>query len=328
MPWADILTDIFLTVALLLVVGGCGVLVSVLLRRVLQVKADREHALKLTNQGNCRSHYRLSIVQPHPELAFTFLSNHIPLAPIVEPVALPNAEEVERSSAQIDPTPAPQAAGKPALPQPPAIKPDGALKAGQNVAAKSGVAAGLLGTLGSLLPGKAGAGLKAQAGAARQVQAGASKAVQAPQAMQRKASALGQAGGRLGVQVPAPAGTSAAQASPAYAVKTSAPTAPAAGNKPLVVQTPALEPGESLLLTLRIGKTQKRYPSGSFHYTLESLPVPEDASLVSPDAVSRQGMVYFRPVGAWRYWLPGIASGLMLLGALLGILYGLVFIWG
>lgn len=328
MPWADILIDLFLTAALLLVVVGCGVLVSVLLRRVLQVKADREHALKLTNLGNCRSHFRLSIIQTHPELAFTFLSNRIPLAPIVEPVERPETEEVESNAAQVEPATAPPSAGKPALPQPPAIKPDGALKAGQSVAAKSGVAAGLLGTLGSLLPGKAGADLKAQAGAARQVQAGASKAVQAPQSVQRKAGALGQAGGRLGVQVRAPAGASAPQASPAYAVKTPAPAAPAAGNNPLVVQTPALEPGESLLLTLRIGKTQKRYPSGSFHYTLESRPVPQDASLGSPDAVSRQGMVYFRPVGAWRYWLPGIASGLVLLSALLGILYGLVFIWG
>jgi len=36
-------------------------------------------------------------------------------------------------------------------------------------------------------------------------------------------------------------------------VKTPAPAALAAGYKPLVVQTPALEPGESLLLALRNG---------------------------------------------------------------------------
>ncbi len=50
-----------------------------------------------------------------------------------------------------------------------------AVKTGQAVAAKTGAAASLIGTLGSILPGKMGDGLKSQADAARDMQAKTAK---------------------------------------------------------------------------------------------------------------------------------------------------------
>lgn len=341
MAWANIIIGILLTALLVLVLGVGSILLAVWLGRKLKVEADREHTLKLTNKGNCRSQYQLSIKDTQPELAFTFLNNNIPLATVVEEYNEEEFEEtpeyvVEAATAQLVASKSPDKTKG-------AVKPGDALKTGQSVAAKSGVFASLLGTLGSILPGKLGAGLKAQAGTARNVQANTAKAVQAPQAAQRKADALGQAGGKLGVKTPEKAGQpqsgknnpqpnlaqSPSSALPPQQHPTAArPSMSQPYERSVYVQTATLGPGESLQLTLRIGTNQKRYPTGSFNYAIQSQQVPLDAGLGIADPVVQNGVVHFEFISTWRYWLPTISSSLVILGALLGIFYGLSLIWG
>jgi hypothetical protein len=342
MAWANIIAEIILTALLVLVLGGGSILLAVWLGRALKVKADREHTLKLKNRGNCRSQYQLSIKDTRPELTFTVLSNNVPLATVVEDV---EKEEFEVTPEYV----AESATAQPVVSKKTeklkdAVKPGDALKTGQSVAAKSGILASLLGTLGSILPGKLGASLKAQAGTARNVQANTAKAVQAPQAVQRKADALGQASGKLGVKTPEKAGQSQSgnnipqsnfeQGSPSALTQQQQHVGVVRQSikqlqeRYMYVQTAALDPGKSMQLTLRIGTNQKRYPSGSLNYTIQSQQVPLDTSLGSADPVEQNGVVHFEPIGEWRYWLPATSSSLVILGALFGIFYGLSLIWG
>ena len=310
------------------------------LRSVLRVRADKKHSLKLVNNGNFPSLYHLSFNSTQSELKFACSYNDIPLVPVFEEVAEQAVTEVVR---EVNPEPVQQTAKTKKKARAGAVNPDGALKAGKSVAAKSGVAASLLGTMGSLLPGKLGAGLKEKADLARGVQMKTAKVTQAPQAATNKMDALKSTGGRLGVKTSEKENKSQGKETTTIAAASSTPDNQVIisvkgtrddNDHPLklrdtgLVQTRELVSGEALMLTLKIGTSQKRYPAGSFNYIVRSQQVPAEGRFNKPAPVSRTGTVYFKPISSFRYWIPVIGSSLVLLLALFGIYYGLTYLWG
>ena len=332
---------ILLTIGLLLFGGLGGALITTWFSRKLRVNADKEHSLKLENKGNCRSQYYLSIKKAPTDLKFTFLIDNIPLAPVFKEAKrdLLKNEKKQIETTTSNPPTYIEAKKSTSNSKVTAVKPDSALKAGKDIGAKSGVLANLLGTLGSILPGSLGENLKKQAGSARNVQAKTAKATQAPQSAQRKMDSLKQSGRKLGVKeseseknlrpMPKPrqkfeANNQNVFSTPAknVAIKEKAPV-----EKMGFVQTQDIGAGESLLLTLRIGTKKNRYPVGSFSYTLKSQPMPLNQKLGKASLLEKKGLVHFEPIALWRYWLPTFSGLLMTLLILIGISYGLRFIW-
>lgn len=339
MTSASTAIKIIWTFVLVLVAGGFGFLLANWLRNALRVKADKKHLIKFVNDGNFPSLYHLSFQSSQPELTFACTYDNIPLVPVLEEIQ----EHLPTEAARVvDPDPDQKNSGVSKKANAGKGKPDAALKAGKSVAAKSGVFASLLGTLGGILPGALGAGLKEKADMARSVQINTMRVTQAPQTTTNKMDALKSSGSKLGVgslekenQVRGGGkGSIAAASSPPSNQVVISAKAIQGEDHPLklrntgLVQTRALSSGETLLLTLKIGTSAKRYPAGSFNYIVQSQQVPVEGRFDRPAPVSKTGTVYFVPISSFRYLLPVIGSILVLLVALVGIYYGLIYVWG
>jgi len=336
MPPASIALKIFWTIVLVLVGGGSGILLAIWFKKLFRVRADKKHSLKLVNNGNLPSLFHLAVSSTQPGLTFSCSDNNIPLIPVFEEVLeVPETQVVQEPFQQAAVPQKQNGAGT--------VKPNGALKAGRAVATKSGVLAGLLGTLGGLLPGKLGAGLKEKAALARDVQIRTASATQAPKTAANKLDSLKTSGSRLGVRPSenenksqgGSSGSIAAASSPSQSqVVISDRNASQGGDRLLKrrdtgqVRTRELAPGESLVLTLKIGVSHKRYPVGSFNYVVRSQQVPVDGHFDMPAALSRTGTVYFKKISNFRYLVPFIGGSLVFLIALYGIYYGLTYLWG
>ena len=87
-------------------------------------------------------------------------------------------------------------------------------------------------------------------------------------------------------------------------------------------QTKEVDPGESILLTLRIdSRKKKRIPEGSYLYTIHSQQISLEPASVQIPPISSRGTVHFKAVPTWRYWLPLIVCGLVVLAAILSLTY-------
>ncbi len=337
-----------LQIALSIVLTLLGLWLSVLIIRwlvsLLRVDADQLHTLKLVNQGNAQCQYHLSVKTAAPNLKFTLYADGLPLAPVYEEIeeevvdekATALQEKMRSASPVAAANTSEESATRTAAPSA-----DGALKAGKNVSVKSGIVANLLGTLGSILPGSLGASMKGAAGKARKVQSTSTKAMQAPKSAQRKMDSVKKSGGQLGVKADAAqsAGGNGHKAGARQMhgrreqTEFSRPTRNVVKKikrtveKVGVVQTVDLNPGESLFLALAISKESRRYPTGSFGYSLESQPVPLNKRLGEAPLTMKKGLVHFAPIARWRYWMPGLGVSLylLLLGTFFYYLY--LFVW-
>lgn len=330
---------IFLSVLVFFIVLAGFFLLTFITSRILQVRLDRRHILRIENRGNCRSLYYLDVSSPEPALRFALFAKGVPLVEVRDeeeesPVFVP--EEVVAADSPAPASP-PKAAGS--TPRPPAVNTASAVKTGQAAASKAGTVASFLGALAGLLPGSVGAGMRAQASKARSVQTGTQRAIQAPQAVQGQLGAAKKEGGRLvgakpadtrsGVSRPlsagqsnrtvsASAGSGASVVSRVYAVSES---------NSCRVQSPELGPGQAIDLTLEIGSRAKRYPVGSFAYSVESQQFAPDFSDVVAEPVQRGGVIYFKPVSAWRYGLPLFVNILLFLLGAFSLVSITLFIW-
>ena len=92
-------------------------------------------------------------------------------------------------------------------------------------------------------------------------------------------------------------------------------------------RTIQVDPGAGLDLKLRIGKKKRRYPEGSFNYTVfsEQLPVDDrfDASVVKHES----GVVSFPPIGSWRYFLPAFSVVFVSMLAVFAVVSILLLVW-
>lgn len=303
--------------------------------QLLRVRAAREHAIRLTNQGNARSVYHLTVESPEPALKFAFLMNKIPLAEVPPPPPPAPVQSAQTIADQAHAQP-PAAAHKTTASA--AASPAGGVvkqgkKAGQEAAKKAGALAALLGAVGGLLPGKVGQKLKAGGAQAREVQTKTTRAVDAPAQMERRMEAVQKSSGQLGVPTSSggvqatggAAGSPAAEAVPA--VIPASPAAAPALPQVYTVQTREVTPGETILLSLRIDTQKRRYPEGTFVYNITSQQMPLEKLNRAAPPITKQGSVYFKHVGAWRYWVVPLFNSLVIFSSLLAILLTVSMIW-
>ena len=304
MIWTTVLLKVLLTGVVILALGSIFSLLLIALRRWLTVRADKEHMLHLANGGNCRSLYFLTVSSPEPSLAFTLLNNKVPLV------------ELKEFELEAEPQPAPSVPEKNSTSTAPAHA-GGPIKGLQKASQKAGSAASWRGAVGAFLPGKFGHRFRGQAVKLREVQASSSRAAYAPGRFGRKIDA---------VQKGSVSQTAARRTDD----RASAPLGPHIGSTAQAdyrVQTAELLPGEALALTLRVGTRGKRYPVGSFNYTVLSEQTALDFPDLDSPAVVKSGTVSFEPKEEWRYWLLPAANITLLLLTLVTVIYSLSLLW-
>jgi hypothetical protein len=192
---------------------------------------------------------------------------------------------------------------------------DAAAKAGQSVSSVAGKSASVFEQFGNFLPGSMGSKLKQQAASSRSVQASALRTSRAPQTVRRQVGGFQAKGGSKQAK------------DGGKTISSSRQLKVGASEESYFVQTPVIEPGQSLNLSLRIGTRRRHYPRGSFPYTIEALPVTADF----PEAVAtpslKNGTVHFNPVGSWRYFLPAFSTITLALMTLTALVFLYRFIW-
>ncbi len=304
MPWIEILLRLLVSAVITMLIAGMSFLLGFFLWRLLRVKADRFHAIRLENQGNCRSMYYITIDSPEPALDFSILLNNIPLPTVggleeetADGVSTAQAGEVS-SGNQGSTT----SSGTSAV-----------AAAGQSVSSKAGRLASFLGSLGALLPGSVGNALKSQASQVRTIQTSSMRAARAPDAMRRQVKSLG---GKRNVPGGQPGKFVVGQK-----------VVHAVSERAFSVQTPEVGIGQSIALTLKVGSREKRYPQGSFPYILHIRQVALDFPDLSANEILRNGSVHFRPIYAWRYWLPTFFVSLLALISATALVYSYLRIW-
>lgn len=331
----EMLSDLlptFLRIALsagaALLILAIGVLLMILVVRSLRVKADRDHRVSLINTGNCQSRFEVWVESGQPDLRFDVLLNNVPLAQVEETIEELIEIAPKEKPVKVDKKKRKRGNGKQA----------NAIKTGQAVASKAGAAASLLGTVGSVIPGEAGAGLKAQAENVRGFQAQTAKTTQAPQAAQRKLDALQTSSGRLGVKTNIKVNQGSVSNNDDE-VNTEIDEQEGferrlkkviskSENGAVKVQTPELNPGEQLTLTLRIGKRKRKYPVGSFAYDFWSQMIAVDERFGKGKISAKKGLVAFQPIAGLRYFLPGFCGTLVMLASIVAVIFVIPLIWG
>jgi hypothetical protein len=210
-------------------------------------------------------------------------------------------------------------------------------KASEKVVAKTGAAASLLGMLGSILPGSLGKSLKEQSTAVRGVQSKTKNVMEQPQGIQRKMDQVQKDSGKLGVKSSMPQQQSEKQVFVPEVEKLDSNKAPsiiqATPAQPSTVQTmiysctPAMDPGDTLTLTLRINGTKRISPENSYLYTIKSQQVPLEKFDREILPATKQGIVHFGHFSKWHYRWCDLLSVLVGLGGIVTIVYSISLIW-
>jgi len=341
--WPSLMLHLLLSAAVAFVVFGTCVLILILVQRLSRLDFSRKHIVRITNGGNVRSIYHLLVEAPEGALQFKLLQNNIPLGEIPIPVDEPLVEQpTEMTPAGSEPPkkPKPAAAGG-AKSNGTKNAADEASKAGKGVAEKAGALASLMGTIGGMLPGKAGAALKEQGDIARGVQTKTTQTMQMPETTMNKVDVIQKDLGKLGVKPTTISPPGKGNGSRPVSVAEPVEDRQNSDSKPRVVkpafvktkssgcyvETKEVAPGENLELTLWIAPLSRRSPEKSFTYTVKSQQIPlEKCDKEAPQIVSR-GVVQFKAVAPWRYWLPSVLNGSIILMETLSLVYFLTLIW-
>jgi len=328
MDWTQLLRIVLVVLASIALVV-IYIFLIVRLYRLLQVKGDRDHKIKLSNQGNATSIYQLSVESPEPQLSFKLSYKGMPLIEIPEMIYIePEQEAFEDAGEVVEQV---DVATKKTDKKQPAVDTAAAAKTSQKAAAKVGAFASLLGVLGNLIPGSLGTKLKTQGAAARGVQTDALKTMQAPMQAQRKVDALKREGGKFGggtkidqSEASHPRAGDDRQGSQVVQTPSRQPVSMLTGSyQPTGVyraQTKEVDPGESLVLSLKVGSKTRRYPQGSYRYTLLSQQMSREGTDIGIPPLKTSGTVHYKPVPAWRYWLPILGTSIVVLLTLLFLL--------
>ena len=229
MPSPELILKILFSLLALFTLSALFFFLIFFSNRLLRVRADRKHTIRLENRGNCRSMYTLTVSSNEPTLRFSLFLKSVPLVEVRE--TTPDVEQsfwvIADAHSADSPAPAPAKGTAPGS-RAPSVNTGSAVKGGQAVAAKAGTVASLLGAIGHLLPGSLGAGLRAQSARAREMQTGTSRAIQAPQAIEGRMGAVQKESGKLAGAKPQAPNTAK-----------SSPAARAAQSSQIVVQPPS-----------------------------------------------------------------------------------------
>jgi len=333
----EVLIKTTLTAAVVLAFCLVCILLIYLVLNLISVKNLRQHTIRVTNQGNVRSKYHLSIESRESLLKFRLLmSNGTPLVELpsqppqaAHPVQPPSLDK--GSKAQNRNKPSGASKGNSQTQQ--------LAESGKAVSSSAGAAASLLGAVGSILPGSAGKALKEQGGNLRNVQTKASQTMRAPEEAKRKADAIQRDAGRLGMKKQAgnrpvsssdyeeePVDEKLAKNSPGKAnIQKSEPAAPVRTG--YWVETAEVGPGENIMLTLRIHPRNNQFTEGSFPYTFISQQVPVQKLNKDATPVTHAGIVHLKPVAFWRHALRIFSSAALILITLGAIAVAVPIIW-
>jgi hypothetical protein len=338
LDWIHIIPKILLSGAVVLGLVITCVISLIIIRRLFRVTVKREHTLRLINEGNVRSVFRLSFESTRPDLTFQLFVNDIPLAVVIQPAPVVRPVEAQKVQSGTEQRQAnqKQKSTSPQTTQGGGNPVQGINKSGKAVADKTGTAASILGTLGGLIPGSAGKALKEQAAAARNVQMKTNETMRMPEQTLQRVDSLNRSSSKMGLETPKfalPDSHLPAPGSQQPVLNSVTPTTQPF-QSPLsktldryTVQTPEIGPGETILLNLRIGSKQRRVPEGSFLYLIRSQQVPIERQFKEPAPYLKQGIVHFDPVQTWHYWMPGVISWLVALSVMVTMVYIMALIW-
>ena len=312
------------------------------LRKLMFPKLVKLHTINLTNSGNVSGCYNLKAVAQEEFLQFIFLLNRVPLPRVEISSGIADVgyhQPRENQAAELKPGSSNQQ--KQAVSQTNQGRPGGGagklLKGSEKAVAKTGAAAGLLGMLGSILPGDLGKSMKQQGSALRDVQTKSKMAMDKPKDMQRKVDSVQQQSGRL-------AGKAVPSQQPSSPVKYVAATSGSSFEQKQTLEfstnhqaditpgeiyyhTMQINPGESVKLELKISAHKKRYPDGSYSYKVISQQVPEGSFERTPQAATKQGVVNFGQIKRWHYWLPNFLTVLLVSGLMFITSYAVFLVW-
>ena len=301
--------------------------------RLLQPKRDRNHSLKLANQGNVPSIYQLTVESLDSLFSFQLKFKDMPLIEVPEPVIFEELIDATNGSLSDNghlPDGLTEKQSQKNGSQKKSVDTGKAMQAGQALAGKAGTVASLLGTFGNLIPGSIGNKLKSQGAAARGIQTKTIRATQAPKSAQRKLDAVKREGGRMGGGVKVDTGPARNQ----YEASTSTqgPTHRStkyqtgkarrtAKTGEIRVQTIEIDPGESIQLSLNIRSLKRRYPEGSYLYTIQSQQIPSVGYDYEIPPITTRGTVNFKSLPAWRHWFPFIITAFIVTATAFSIFY-------
>ena len=335
-----VVLKIILTVIISIVGLGLSTLLAVLLKRVLTKKKQKVHTIRLENQGNIASTYRVTVTSSEPALKFAVLTNGIPL-----PV------ETERTPVQnnYNPPPAPVPAGfnnQANLQVEAQVASSGQKtdksqflaqqgKKAEKVVAKTGGIASLLGMIGGLIPGSVGKSLKEKSASVRDVQTKSKDALEKPKEIQRRTEEVKKSTSQLGVKSAAETKPrdivyqSTQETGPLQAPSTPlSPTIAPTYNEERFYRTGVVEPGQALNLVVQISSKSRKYTEASYPYTFSSQQeaVADDVTKNIP-AVTKKGVVHFQGISKFRYLYPFICGILFEVSALMVILFWVIHFW-
>jgi len=326
MTWIQAAFRLMLMGGVILILSAIYIVLIIRFYRYLQVKVARDHIIKLINQGNVRSVFQLKVESPDPRLHFKLLYKGMPLVEIPEnPVPEPTSAVYEASDTTTTLRSEP---GKKAARNGSKLSTSQVTDTGREIAGKAGVLASLLGTIGGLIPGSLGTQLRSKGASVRRVQASTLKTTQAPVRTQQKINALKMDSSKL-------ARTGNGLGSPTRGDVNTPEYGQTVGESPSVkgpdikrsrrpvseyqAQTKDVEPGEALSLTLRIDSKVKHHLEGSYLYIVHSQQVPLEPANIEIPQVTTRGTVHFKPVSFWRYWLPLMVCGLVVIVTLFSL---------
>jgi hypothetical protein len=318
--WFSLALKVLFTGFVFLVISGISGFVIVVLKRKAGTSLVREHTLKLQNLGNTPSVFRLSVASPHPGIKFQFNMNQVPMPEVPQPeLTLPAATHTSDFSRS------PGDALHKGTPASQTIKDAG--KTSKAMIGKTGQAATFLGTLGSLIPGSMGKKLKEQGNAARNAQISTAEMIRKPEEALRKTESLNKGVSQAGARGKMP-GEKSLMVHEAV-IEQQAMVSPAGmGHQSIYqVQTPEIDPGEMLVLALRITGKDKRLTGNSSLYNIISHQIPLVKTEKEIPGVSKFGSVQFKRAKAWRYWVPNVIGGLVGAAALLSFIYISTLLW-
>ncbi len=317
--WSPYLNVVVALIALLAAIST-AILALVLILMWQRKRYQKQYRLSIQNLGNVRSRYKLLAQEPAGALAFQFTLNgnnlherQITETIEVEPEQMPSPSRPPARSAQ---------PARPAMPSAPGGLQEAKDKAGQAASAGKGLT-GLLASLGALLPGSMGQSLRGKASQASMQQSKIDYAVQAPDRLGKRVQ-------DVAAKTPQSAELASKTSSAAQEATTAAPAlepaeapsqpatprAQATGVSPVAAppevktitrtvveewaQTPVVEPGQSLTVTLRIAPIQRPRRAESYPFTVTSQTMEQRRA----PTVVQQGEVRIKS-GAWfRYYLP------------------------
>lgn len=293
-------------IVIILVLLGVVVLLIPTIRRWQKRPGQRRYRLELRNQGNVRSRYALEADAPHDSLDFVFTLNGSPLhGRLVTSTTTATAPPAQTQAAS---SPPPQRGGGG-----PSASIQKAKKVGGVVGGLSGTVATVLISIGNLLPYSAGLPFIRIGSKLRRGQSSVGRVGQMGGAMKRQAA-------RTKVRVP-----SGASGRPTAPAPPNRPAAPAPATDSVValetewVETPFVEPGDSLTLDLLV-QPENPYRPQHVPFTIRSKSVEWEGApeVVEETLVRIAGLTPFQKFGPFILLAVGITLALLGASLLLG----------